>query len=143
MCVVVNGVDIFAKGANWIPADARRFYQPVQTFWIGQGPEQRLVVVNDRPEAVELEGERFLIGLDGETRQSRRISSPWARRAPGIGATTVLLSCPVGTIACAGRATVLTGSTRGSITGCAALAPEPDQEPIEGLSPHPITVEYL
>ncbi|GGX49148.1 glycoside hydrolase family 2 protein [Saccharospirillum salsuginis] len=63
----------YAGGWKQMHYHARRFYQPVQTFWIGQGPEQRLVVVNDRPEAVELEGEWFLIGFDGETRQSRRI----------------------------------------------------------------------
>lgn len=54
-------------GGGWkqMHYHARRFYQPVQLFWIGEGQTQTLKAVNDLPEAAKLSGEWTAHDLDG------------------------------------------------------------------------------
>lgn len=55
-------------GGRWkqLHYHARRFYQPIQLFFIGDGATQKLVAVNDKPEPARLEGLWRLLTLDGE-----------------------------------------------------------------------------
>ena len=55
-------------GGGWkqLHYHARRFYQPVQWFWIGEGTQQKLMAVNDLAEAVTISGQWKMLGLDGK-----------------------------------------------------------------------------
>ena len=63
-------------GGGWkqMHYHARRFYQPVQWFWIGEGATQQLVAVNDLPVPARLSGQWQIIGLDGKVVQTTPIN---------------------------------------------------------------------
>ncbi|MEP4546646.1 MAG: glycoside hydrolase family 2 protein [Saccharospirillum sp.] len=63
-------------GGGWkqMHYHARRFYQPVQWFWIGEGATQQLIAVNDLPVPAQLSGQWQIIGLDGKVVQTTPIN---------------------------------------------------------------------
>ncbi|WP_051207796.1 beta-mannosidase [Saccharospirillum impatiens] len=63
-------------GGGWkqMHYHARRFYQPVQWFWIGEGERQQLMAVNDLPVPVRLSGQWQIIALDGQVVQTTAIN---------------------------------------------------------------------
>lgn len=54
-------------GGRWkqLHYHAKRFYQPLQLFFIGEGAQKQLVVVNDRAEPAQLNGSWRMLTLDG------------------------------------------------------------------------------
>ncbi|WP_428239566.1 glycosyl hydrolase 2 galactose-binding domain-containing protein [Gynuella sp.] len=56
-------------GGGWkqMHYHARRFYQPVQIFWIGQGRHQKLTAVNDLTEPARLKGTWSVFDLAGKS----------------------------------------------------------------------------
>ncbi|WP_108125679.1 beta-mannosidase [Saccharospirillum mangrovi] len=59
-------------GGRWkqLHYHARRFYQPIQLFWIGDGSQKKLVAVNDLPQQAALSGRWRLLTLAGQTERS-------------------------------------------------------------------------
>ena len=67
-------------GGRWkqLHYHARRFYQPIQLFFIGDGATKKLVAVNDKPEPARLEAQWRLLNLDGEVQQQAALTADLA-----------------------------------------------------------------
>lgn len=62
-------------GGRWkqLHHHARRFYQPLQLFWIGDGDRKKLVAVNDLPQPAVFSGRWRLLDLSGQVVRTESI----------------------------------------------------------------------